>query len=67
MDRITRDRVIELCRQIWSSLTEEEHKRIFSTFSFVENIIDLLDIDDFDWNVETLNSIHHEVFGQYID
>lgn len=59
------DRIVELGRQVWSLLTEEEHERYYmvGTLTFVEDIVGLLNISDFDWNDEyNIDSIHDQIF-----
>lgn len=59
------DRIVELGRQVWSLLTEEEHERYYmvGTLTFVEDIVGLLNINDFDWNDEyNIDSIHDKIF-----
>lgn len=59
------DRIVELGRKVWSLLTEEEHERYYmvGTLTFVEDIISLLNINDFDWNDEyNIDSIHDKIF-----
>ena len=60
------DRIVELGKQVWSLLTEDERERyyIVGTFTFVEDIVSLLNISDFDWDdVCTVESIHDKIFG----
>lgn len=59
------DRIVELGRQVWSLLTEEEHERYYmvGTLTFVEDIVGLLNISDFDWNDDhNIDSIHDKIF-----
>lgn len=59
------DRIVELGRQVWSLLTEDEHERYYmvGTLTFVEDIVALLNINDFDWNDEyNIDSIHDKIF-----
>ena len=59
------DRIVELGRQVWSLLTEDEHERYYmvGTLTFVEDIVSLLNITDFDWNDEyNIDSIHDKIF-----
>lgn len=59
------DRIVELGRQVWSLLTEDEHERYYmvGTLTFVEDIVSLLNINDFDWNDEyNIDSIHDQIF-----
>jgi hypothetical protein len=59
------DRIVELGRQVWSLLTEDEHERYYmvGTLTFVEDIVGLLNITDFDWNDEyNIDSIHDKIF-----
>lgn len=59
------DRIVELGRQVWSLLTEEEHERYYmvGTLTFVEDIVSLLNINDFDWNDDyNIDSIHDKIF-----
>ena len=59
------DRIVELGKQVWSLLTEEEHERYYmvGTLTFVEDIVSLLNINDFDWNDEyNIDSIHDQIF-----
>ena len=59
------DRIVELGRQVWSLLTEEEHERYYmvGTLTFVEDIACLLNINDFNWNDEyTIDIIHDKIF-----
>jgi hypothetical protein len=59
------DRIVELGRQVWSLLTEDEHERYYmvGTLTFVEDIVGLLNITDFDWNDEyDIDSIHDKIF-----
>ena len=48
------DRIVELGKQVWSLLTEDERERYYmvGTLTFVEDIVSLLNISDFDWNDE---------------
>ena len=60
------DRIVELGRQIWSLLTEDEHERYYmvGTLTFVEDIVKLLNIYDFDWdNVDYIDYIHDMIFN----
>lgn len=62
---MTTDRIVELGRQVWSLLTEEEHERYYmvGTLTFVEDIVGLLNISDFDWNDDyNIDSIHDKIF-----
>lgn len=59
------DRIVELGKQVWSLLTEDEHERYYmvGTLTFVEDIVSLLNISDFDWNDEyIIDSIHDQIF-----
>lgn len=59
------DRIVKLGRQIWSLLTEDERERYYrvGTLTFVENIVSLLNIDDFDQNDDyDIDSIHDRIF-----
>ena len=59
------DRIVELGRQVWSLLTEDEQERysMVGTLTFVEDIVKLLNINDFDWNDEyNIDSIHDRIF-----
>jgi hypothetical protein len=59
------DRIVELGRHVWSLLTEDEHERYYmvGTLTFVEDIVGLLNITDFDWNdVYNIDSIHDKIF-----
>lgn len=59
------DRIVELGKQVWSLLTEDEHERYYmvGTLTFVEDIVSLLNISDFDWNDEyNIDSIHDQIF-----
>ena len=59
------DRIVELGRQVWSLLTEDERERYYmvGTLTFVEDIVSLLNINDFDWNdVYNIDSIHDKIF-----
>lgn len=59
------NRIVELGRQVWSLLTEEEHERYYmvGTLTFVEDIVGLLNINDFDWNDDyNIDSIHDKIF-----
>lgn len=60
------DRIVELGKQVWSLLTEDERERYYmvGTLTFVEDIVSLLNINDFDWNDEyNIDSIHDQIFG----
>ena len=59
------DRIVELGKQVWSLLTEDEHERYYmvGTLTFVEDIVSLLNINDFDWNDDyNIDSIHDKIF-----
>lgn len=59
------NRIVELGRQVWSLLTEEEHEKYYmvGTFTFVEDIVGLLNLNDFDWDdIDTIESIHDKIF-----
>ena len=59
------DRIVELGRQVWSLLTEEEHERYYmvGTLTFVEDIVALLNINDFDDNdAYSIDDIHDKIF-----
>ena len=59
------DRIVELGRQVWSLLTEDEQERYYNvgTLTFVEDIVSLLNIPDFDWNDDyNIDSIHDKIF-----
>lgn len=59
------DRIVELGRQVWSLLTEDERERYYrvGTLTFVEDIVKLLNIYDFDWNDDyTIDSIRDHIF-----
>ena len=60
------DRIVEVGKQIWSLLTEDERDRyrVFGTLSFVDGIVDLLRIKDFDVNdIDLVESIHDKIFS----
>lgn len=60
------NRIVELGKKVWSLLTEDERERyyIVGTFTFVEDIVSLLNINDFDWDdFNTVESIHDKIFG----
>lgn len=58
------DRIVELGRQVWPLLTEEEHERYYmvGTLTFVEDIATMigydLDCDD----VASIDDIHDKIF-----
>lgn len=59
------NRIVELGKQIWSLLTEDERERynIAGTFTFVENLVSLLNLNDFDWDdINMVESIHDKIF-----
>ena len=59
------DRIVELGKKVWNLLTEDEQERycMVGTLTFVENIVSLLNIDDFDWNdIYNIDEIHDEIF-----
>ena len=59
------NRIVELGRQVWSLLTEDERERYYmvGTLTFVEDIVGLLNINDFDWNDDyNIDSIHDKIF-----
>ena len=59
------DRIVELGKQVWSLLTEDERERYYmvGTLTFVEDIVSLLNINDFDWNDDyNIDSIHDKIF-----
>ena len=65
MNDNTYERIVELGRQVWSLLTDDEHENYYmvGTLTFVEDIVALLCIPDFDWDsVETLDIIHDRIF-----
>ena len=65
MNDNTYERIVELGRQVWSLLTDDEHENYYmvGTITFVEDIVALLCIPDFDWDsVETLDTIHDRIF-----
>jgi hypothetical protein len=60
-----RDRIVELGRQIWSLLTEDEQERYYmvGTLTFIEDIVRLLNIIDFDYDDDyDIDYIHREIF-----
>lgn len=60
-----KDRIVELGRQVWSLLTEDEHEMYYmvGTLTFVEDIVHLLNIQDFDWNDDyNIDDIHNKIF-----
>jgi hypothetical protein len=60
-----RDRIVELGRQIWSLLTEDEQERYYmvGTLTFIEDIVRLLNIIDFDYDDDyDTDYIHREIF-----
>ena len=59
------DRIVELGKQVWSLLTDDEHERYYmvGTLTFVEDIVGLLNINDFDWNDDyNIDTIHDRIF-----
>lgn len=59
------DRIVELGKKVWNLLTEDEQERygMFGTLTFVEYIVNLLNIDDFDRNdIYNIDEIHDEIF-----
>lgn len=65
MDNNIIDRIVELGRQVWSLLTEDEHENYYieGTFTFVEDIVALLCISHLDWDdVNLVESIHDRIF-----
>lgn len=59
------DRIVELGKQVWALLTEDERERYYmvGTLTFVEDIVSLLNINDFDWNDEySIDDIHNRIF-----
>ena len=59
------DRIVELGKQVWSLLTDDERERYYmvGTLTFVEDIVSLLNINDFDWNDDyNIDSIHDKIF-----
>lgn len=59
------NRIVELGRQVWSLLTEDEREKYYmvGTLTFVEDIVSLLNINDFDWNDDyNIDSIHDKIF-----
>ena len=59
------NRIVELGKQVWSLLTEDERERynIAGTFTFVENLVSLLNLNDFDWDdINMVESIHDKIF-----
>ena len=59
------DRIVELGRKVWALLTEDERERYYmvGTLTFVEDIVSLLNINDFDWNDEySIDDIHNRIF-----
>ena len=59
------DRIVELGKQVWSLLTEDERERYYmvGTFTFVEDVVSLLNINDFDWDdIDAIESIHDKIF-----
>lgn len=60
------DRIVEVGKKVWFLLTEDERDkyRVFGTLSFVDAIVDLLRIKDFDVNnIDLIESIHDQIFG----
>ena len=60
------NRIVELGKKVWSLLTEDEHERYYmvGTLTFVEDIISLLNINDFDQNdIYDIDDIHNKIFG----
>lgn len=60
------ERIVELGKKVWSLLTEEEQERYYvvGTLTFVEDIIGLLNIGDFDYDdIYLVDSIHEQIFG----
>ncbi len=65
MNENINDRIVELGRQVWSLLTDDEHENYYNvgTLTFVEDIVALLNIPNFDWDsVETLDAVHDRIF-----
>ena len=68
MDKTTEkqnNRIVELGKQVWALLTDEERENYYmvGTLTFVEDIVALLNIPDFDWDsVETLDTVHDKIF-----
>ena len=65
MDK-TIKRIVKFGRKVWSLLTEEEQVRYYNvdgTYQFVEYIVDILGLYDFDWtNIELVETIHNKIF-----
>ena len=60
------ERIVELGKKVWSLLTEEEQERycMVGTLTFVEDIVGLLNINDFDYDdIYLVDSIHEQIFG----
>ena len=60
------ERIVELGKKVWSLLTEEEQERYYmvGTLTFVEDIVGLLNIVDFNYDdIYSVDSIHEQIFG----
>lgn len=65
MEQNLNDRIVELGKKVWSLLTDDEHEKYYmvGTLTFVEDIVALLNVHDFDWDsVEHLDTIHDRIF-----
>lgn len=58
------DRVVELGRQIWSLLTEDEHERYYmvGTLTFVEDVARMVGYDLDDDDETSIDDIHDKIF-----
>lgn len=58
------NRIVELGRQVWLLLTEEEHERYYmvGTLTFVEDIAAMIGYDLDGDDVTSIDDIHDKIF-----
>lgn len=65
------DRLIELGKVIWNSLTEEEQGMfciVEGSYTLVEMVVSLLTVPDFDWDdINLIETIHNGIIGSEND
>ena len=59
------DRIVELGRQVWSLLTEDEHERYYmvGTLTFVEDLAIMVGYDIDSDDETSIDYIHDQIFG----
>ena len=67
LDKIVElDRIGEVGKKVWSLLTEDERDRyrVYGTYSFIDEVVNLLRIKDIDLtDFDVLDIIHNKIFS----